>query len=637
MAAFFAVGMRGELVAKLQRSLARPDDGGPFYEGKIDSDFGAGVEAAVRRRQRALGRPATGLVDARLWHDITSTTWPDTFERHLNLLAFFEGHGYTKAIPEQPKETHVGLTWGIVGFTFFTKDGSTPPKPVKGSLQPVLRDAIAAAPDAALSCFGEERLTWLQEVLALAAVGEQVKRIATLVDGTQLKPAWRDAFHDFGTVAAVQQVQREAARLKYYVPALASAAEFGLANDQGQAFFFDVQVNNGGMAKYRDDARQAVDALGPSATDSEKLRAITAVLLRRIAKKFSPIIEMRKGTLADGFGVVNGHALRLDGWGLALPEPVALRVGALTLDDNALGEQQAFVDGAVARGLVLPQHAATRRKALLAFGRRTDASAFGEPGLHSLHLGGLAGPVGRELVAQSRQKFNHALDLLVGEPVGALVLSGDHHFHKASNSRSLFWRRGAAPNTGAGFGLYDADELRLYCGGGDVGSARFFDVTRWREPLSHCQLVIVLGSNGVPQCKADDAWFRDFGIAWRNWLGIRGHKPLVLGWYGHVRLHGQVPADAACKRFVAALPAGVPLAELCQQQPQQLIQAWGKACHDSFAATHPGLWQQRLLPRLEESHSGAGAIAPDGGVWRANPEYQPATPGSQAMYKEGDV
>jgi hypothetical protein len=112
------------------------------------------------------------------------------------------------------------------------------------------------------------------------------------------------------------------------------------------------------------------------------------------------------------------------------------------------------------------------------------------------------------------------------------------------------------------------------------------------------------------------------GVRWREWLAPFKASPIVLGWFGNVRLPRDAAQQVIASDFlahVAALQPGADLQTLCNHHPDAIVQQWGEACHRAFHVdTQKYLWLDQPIPALSLSLSGAAAIGQDGRIWHAN-------------------
>src|SRR4051812_49349380 len=89
-------GAHGEIAHRVQRALV---DAQLMDAVEVDSWYGSGTAAAVRRFQNANALTASGNVDDFTWKKLLPTApLPMLAERCLALTAAFEGHDYTLAV-----------------------------------------------------------------------------------------------------------------------------------------------------------------------------------------------------------------------------------------------------------------------------------------------------------------------------------------------------------------------------------------------------------------------------------------------------------------------------------------------------------------------------------------------------------
>ena len=641
MAAVLARGARGDLVERFQVVLTqvqvpKPGGGTEPALAKVDGDFGRTTLTAVQRVQKKLGKTVTGVVDAELWFLLTGTQWPSSFERTLGLVASFEGHGYTKAAGNWDK---AGITWGIIGFILITRGKEKKKEVLKyGPLRDMLKEAFDKHEATVLAAFGKDRAKELRT--ALEAVPDDLLKFAVKVsDGKNnyaLKAEWQEAFAKLGEDPAIRELQRTCAKKMYYDPAIKEAdefaAEFDMASEHTDQLFFDIQVNNGGLGKKQEkpDAKAALKALlkkNPNATLREKLNVITDVLAKS-RKKFEKDIRERKGTISNGQGTVHGKKYRLDGWGVdegprsgtppAPPKQLPLRLNILGLDPSQQSEQFALADGALKLGLTEPG-VNLMNAGLWPEGTGIEPLSSGQT--TTLSLRGLLGPSGPKLIDPNGDDLLHGINLMFREPIGVLAVMGQSTpLPTAVSNDHLVVGRGDRGYIGVS--LKETDQLHLVRQRqrGKKAEDSLLDVTEIRPRLSDCRMLMLYAGFGVPTKVLPGS-----GVRWREWLAPLNATPIVLGWFGNVRLPQDSAKQVVAGDFfarIAKLNPGADLQTLCESHPDEIVQQWGEACHQAFKdGKQKYLWLDQTIPALDLSLSGAAAIGKDGTVWHANPKF----------------
>ena len=646
MTTVLARSMRGDLVEQLQAALTHiqiPTEGGEDEPAlsAIDGDFGRTSQRAIQRVQAKLNLPITGIVDAALWKELTKTEWPGTFERNLSLVAAFEGHGYTKAAGNWDK---AGITWGVIGFILITR-GKVKKKTVLqyGPLRDLLKEAFALHEATMNAAFGDGQAKVLKQMLD-ATPDDLYKFAIQVSDGKKnfvLRPEWQKAFAVLGNDPAIRDLQRAYAKRLYYDPAIKEAEEFGkefdMASERTDQLFFDIQVNNGGLGRKQEKpkakaALKALLAAHPKATLRDKLNAITQVLATS-RPKFAKDINERKGTISNGFGRVHGKDYRLDGWGIELdatpvappppepppePEPIQLHLGVLGLESTQQSEQLDLAAGALKLGLTEPGIG------LVDAGLWPDGSGI-EPleagGVKSLSLRALLGPSGPSLIGPKGDALLHGVNLMFREPVGVLAVMGQSTpLPAALSGDHLIVARG--DRNYVGLALRKTDQLHLVRRRqrGSTQEESSLDVTEIRPQLAECRMLMLYAGYGVPTDILPGS-----GVRWREWLAPFKASPIVLGWFGNVRMPRDSARQMVASDFlahVAALKPGANLQTLCEAYPDDIVQQWGEACHRAFyVGAQRYLWLDQAIPALDLSLSGAAAIGQDGRIWHANPKF----------------
>jgi hypothetical protein len=648
MTTVLARGVRGDLVEQLQAALTHikvPAEGGGEEPAiaAIDGDFGRTTQVAVQRVQGKLGRPVSGVVDAELWEELTKTEWPGRFERNLSLVAAFEGHGYTKAAGNWDK---AGITWGVIGFILITR-GKVKKKTVLqyGPLRDLLKEAFATHEATMTAAFGDGQAKVLKQMLD-AAPDDLYKFAVQVSDGKKnfvLRPEWQEAFAVLGSDPGIRDLQRAYAKRLYYDPAIEQAEEFGnefdMTSERTDQLFFDIQVNNGGLGRKQEKpkAKAALKDLltaNPMATLAEKLNVIAKVLAAS-RPKFAKDINERKGTICNGFGRVHGKDYRIDGWGIKLdatpvvppapppapeptPEPLQLRLGVLGLDATQQSEQLDLAAGAKKLGLTEPGIELVNA-GLWPAGNGIEPLAGG--GVKSLSLRGLLGASGATLIGPKGDALLHGVNLMFREPVGVLAVMGQSTpLPAALAGDHLVVARGDRHYVGVA--LRKSDQLHLVRQRlrGSTREQSLLDVTEIRPQLAECRMLMLYAGYGVPTDILPGS-----GVRWREWLAPFKASPIVLGWFGNVRMPRDAARQVVASDFlahVAALEPGANLQTLCEKHGEDIVQQWGEACHRAFhVGTQKYLWLDQAIPALDLSLSGAAAIGQDGKIWHANPKF----------------
>jgi len=292
----FSRGARGPLIEELQRGLV----GTGIPLATVDGTFGAKTEDAVRAFQSRSGVVATGTVDADEWAALTGKPVPPLAERCLQITAAFEGHNYTLAAGNWDG---AWLTWGIIGFTLKA-----------GSIQRILRAVDGAAPQRLSEAFGPDAATIRGIIRATKARQRVWATGVSSTDGHRLTEPWQSAFARFGDFPEVQAAQRQSAFDNYFIPALRTASELGLATELGIALCFDIHVQNGGVSQ---EARADLAPSAPGQPEVDRRIAIANAVADHSLPKFRENVRSRKLAIATGAGVANGVSVVAANWGLA--------------------------------------------------------------------------------------------------------------------------------------------------------------------------------------------------------------------------------------------------------------------------------------------------------------------------------
>lgn len=265
-----------------------------------DGDFGGKTHAAVQALQGARGLPATGIVDAPTWQQLTPEPMPSLFERCLQVTAAFEGHGFGLA---KGNFDGAGITWGVIGFTLSNRE-----------IQVLLATAEVQSPGILARCMGALTAEW--RAVTVLTLTQQVAWAHAMSSGSSrqsLPAVWLLAFEKLGNEEVVKRFQMQRAYGRYFVPSAASAATLGLASELGIALAFDVHVQNGGFKPDAFTLAAALPAATPEAVRRQKLAACAAGSAR---PQYRADVLSRKNTLATGQGGVHGGSYTLSAWGL---------------------------------------------------------------------------------------------------------------------------------------------------------------------------------------------------------------------------------------------------------------------------------------------------------------------------------
>ena len=273
------VGARGSLVLLLQQCL---DDQG-YLQSPPDGDFGAATSAAVERFQAACQLPATGSVDERCWQRLTQRPVPTLAERALDLVASFEGHGYTLAMGNFDG---AWLTWGIIAFTLHS-----------GSLAEVYQRIQRSHPECIAKAFDKLAIPFGRLLSASGMEKANWANRNTGRDGRLLDP-WKTCFETLGSFPEVQQIQREVAEERYWRPAQQTARRYNLSSEIAMVLCFDIHVQNGGV---KPEAARTLDPfLRPNEEVPEKeiREAVAQAVAKQALPRYRDDVLARKMTLA---------------------------------------------------------------------------------------------------------------------------------------------------------------------------------------------------------------------------------------------------------------------------------------------------------------------------------------------------
>jgi hypothetical protein len=294
---WFGLGCRGSIIQSIQQRLRARR----CYKGDNDGIYGEETQRGVFELQSSAQLPTTGAVDDATWRALMNFSPPTLFARVVQLTASLENHGFGGV---RGNWDGAWLTWGILGFTLES-----------GDIARILLEVDAENPGTLEAVFGNG---WRMLAPMLSAgPSEQKKWANSISDGGTVKEPWRQLFEHLGDQEIVQAMQLKRARSGYFVPAIQTAASYGLETERGVALAFDIHVQNGGI---HEAARSLIQSRVrfAGAMDEPSRRIIIANAVADAAKpQFREDVRCRKLAIATGEGVVHGQVIRTGNWGLA--------------------------------------------------------------------------------------------------------------------------------------------------------------------------------------------------------------------------------------------------------------------------------------------------------------------------------
>lgn len=281
----YRIGSRGFVVQGLQNALGLPPDG----------RFGSRTAAAVAAKQLQLGSPATGDANKPTFAAL-AVTWPDEFERCMNLTSALEGTGFGDC--NAADIDGAGLTLGVAGFTS-----------ASGEVQELLNRLFAARPEA-VEALPRQTSSQVRDAIARRAGAAEWRRLF-YGTGNSVKAKWVSAFRTWGQLAEMQAAQLQMARARFWQPAIAAANQLQIESLAGKALLFDVGVQNGGWAQRHQRQYELRLAQEKPADETAKLRLIAQVVAACAASRWQADVLARKLMFADGGGTVHGEQFEL--------------------------------------------------------------------------------------------------------------------------------------------------------------------------------------------------------------------------------------------------------------------------------------------------------------------------------------
>jgi hypothetical protein len=582
----FARGSRGVLIQKIRKRLhlddVPHDKNEPNVTEPAFQPFDGPLEKEVIAFETANGiDPQTGRVDEALWDLLfPGKPFPDLFSRAFQVVASIEGHGYSAEItPDGITEDKAGITMGIIGFQV-----------TSGSLT-ALFTKILEPLDAnqRKDLFDRHGLTGqrgaFEELLLIEDAAKRRKKAIDLFlrDKTEkekkekrqkkgpkkVQERWLPFFREILTLPQAIGLQDELAKKKYFDPAVIASIENLFASDLGVLLAFSIVVQGGSLTK-------------KTLSGTERERRIERTILRSEIKNGRKNFEARQMSLARGLGFPNRSFVDVTAWGFddpdAAPPPRSRMLSLAFSGGPDMSALKQFETQAVAQQVI--QDVIT-----------DDATVARLMKVAKVPLGSGGVP-----------DFSSAFDIA-----------------NRTDSVRLFTR---------------LDELPLTClaiGGSinrDPASGR--DIIGPKDgPLRLLQLANLFAWNKssvfelpfVPKLRGLLILFIPSGlpetaIRFQNVIQrIAGQRPLVVGWRGAVTFPGS--KGPFCAEVFFKKLKGQKLDELVVQSPEVVIQAWGRACFETFATKVPELW--RTDGKTKSPLTACAAISPAQETWLAVP------------------
>jgi hypothetical protein len=605
--AHFARGARGALITPLrQRFGLAPSpvekDPAPTLHDPAFDEFDGELELKIKAIQAAAGDPATGLVNPALYLTLTDNEWPDLYHRALMVVAAVEKHGYRKFLnPDGGKRDPAGLTAGLIGFTA-----------THASLNKVLalipNDEITAAFAAhGITPTQQDRFATFVSPATIDGPDGARRKLAIQLfqrDG-QITPEWQHFLRDVLGSDSGRTAQHLIAKT-FFAQGEKAAATNGIDSEFGKMLTFSINVQSFLSAK-----------LVSTGSDRERRFAVTlkrAASIQGNMKNF----EARHLQLARGLGLPNDQFIDLTAWGFDDPDdvpPERTRILSVGLSGSASMAALARFEWA-ARDKKLVQDSVTTSPALterLAAAKVPFANG-GDVNLRTPNFArawdkGLA-DITRAATRRAYVEVLHALDEL---PLDWLLLGSESLGTGKTSGKSWLWSR-AAPLTlsGRAAGKSGGRSVSLLAWKGDEIDLPFC-------PALPAGVVVLYATNGVAPGSS-------FGLrAFDAISTISGAPPIVLGWHGAVALPGRdgpTPEGVfldAIKDHMSTLGLTSPR-QLVQQAPERAVQAWGRACFDTYSQNKSfvPLWRKtKKKGNAVVVTSACAAIGPDRQVWLA--------------------
>jgi len=317
----YRLGSQGDPVRRIQTRLAELG----LYRGPIDGAFGGGTEGAVKAFQRARDADPDGRVGPITWGLLfaaepvpaNALLGEPVASRCMALTGSFEtGSLFPECFAGLSGDFDgQGLSFGVAQWNFG-----------QGSLQPLLKEALASYPEVLAGIF-HEHLDTLRAVLDSGGRDDDLA-FARAIENTRthaINEPWRGMFKALGRSPEFQNTQ-----LKHAGMLLASARRwmdaYGLYSQRALALMFDIAVQNGSIAAptaARIRAECAALSADLSRADRElaSLRIVANCRAEAAKPEWVADVRQRKLCIAEGMGRVHGVAYDLESqFGLTLAE-----------------------------------------------------------------------------------------------------------------------------------------------------------------------------------------------------------------------------------------------------------------------------------------------------------------------------
>lgn len=291
----------GHLVREMQVALRAPE----FDPKGADMFFGPDTETALRRWLIAQGRKRPQVfLTFQDWRDLTGLPDPDLFDLCAQLVAAFEGHGFTQA---RGNWDGAICTWGYHGYTLKW-----------GHMQGVLAATENESPGILREVLTDGRGEALLHMLGLPLEQQRDWGLANLLtpDG-KMKTEWVQDLDRLGATPACRNAQLSYSRRTFWeAKAVPHAERLGLADPLSLCMLFDAEIHQGGptgatLRRVEDFRRDHPDA------DEMQVREVLAqALVDQIGDgRFREDAASRRTLFIDGRGRVHQGNYDLNYWG----------------------------------------------------------------------------------------------------------------------------------------------------------------------------------------------------------------------------------------------------------------------------------------------------------------------------------
>ena len=275
-----------------------------LYRGPIDSVFGGGTYAGVKKFQQQESLPPSGMVDGSTWAlmfpgrsaPVSDLLSQPLKNRCLALTGSFETSTYPPAC-----FSSVTGDFDKMGISF----GACQWNIGQGTLQPLIERMFEQHTDVTRGIFHEnfDTLAALKD----ASRDEQLAFARSIQTKGQVNEPWQGMLAELGRTPEFQEIQVGAAST-FFASAVDLCARYALVSERATALMFDIVTQNGSIGSITSKAILAAFTKLSSGGDNEVPKmTIVANQLADSLTRYADDVRTRKLTIAQGTGTVHGQ------------------------------------------------------------------------------------------------------------------------------------------------------------------------------------------------------------------------------------------------------------------------------------------------------------------------------------------